>query len=227
MSDTPQGAGWFPDPTGRYARRYHDGASWTDTAADKPGEPVFDKFMAAPAAPVQPQPAPQPVQPQPMAAPVQPQPMWQQPQQASPAKRGMNGCLIAFLVVLGLGVVGIVVTFIVAAVAVDEAVEQADENLEDEEQREARNVEITACGTDQAGFMVATLEVTNDSSEPSLYFIDVVFESANGAQQFDSTTTSVDELGPGQTTTVEALTLTESPGPGVTCRVADVERLAA
>lgn len=224
MSDTPQDAGWFPDPTGRFARRYYDGAGWTDTAADKPGVPVYDEFMAA--APVQPAPVPQ-VQRQPMAAPVQPQPVWQQPQQVAPAKRRMNGCLIAFLVVLGLGVVGIVVTFIVAAVAVDEAVQQADENAADEEQREARNVEITECGTDQAGFMVATLEVTNDSSEPSLYLIEVVFENAAGDQQLDSSTASVNELAPGQTTTIEALTLTEPPGPGVTCRVADVERLAA
>ena len=139
----------------------------------------------------------------------------------------MSGCLIAVLIVLGLGTVGIVIFIIAAVVAVDEAVQEADENLAEEEQREADNVEVTDCGTSAAGFMVATLEVTNDSSEPSLYFIDVVFENAAGDQQFESTSISVNELGPGQTTTVEALTLTEPPGPGVRCRVADVERLAA
>lgn len=35
-------AGWWPDPTGRQARRYHDGTRWTEHAQDASGATVTD-----------------------------------------------------------------------------------------------------------------------------------------------------------------------------------------
>ncbi|MGY6500275.1 MAG: DUF2510 domain-containing protein [Acidimicrobiales bacterium] len=35
---------WHPDPTGRFAQRYHDGQNWTDHVADAAGTPSSDPF---------------------------------------------------------------------------------------------------------------------------------------------------------------------------------------
>jgi hypothetical protein len=39
-------AGWYPDPTGRYEHRYHNGQDWTGDAADG-GERVYDAYPPA------------------------------------------------------------------------------------------------------------------------------------------------------------------------------------
>lgn len=91
-------AGWFPDPTGRYPLRWHDGIQWTPQAMDGWQRPVVDPLpppagrqLSSPAGPAQPpyvprvpaQPAPVPVRPpsvpvRPPSVPVQPQalPIW-------------------------------------------------------------------------------------------------------------------------------------------------------
>lgn len=104
-----------------------------------------------------------------------------------------------------------------------------DDGLTDEEREERADVEITGCGSAEFQDMVATLEVTNHSSEPSLYFIDVVFESPDGSRQFGTSIATVDELGPGQVTTVEASNFnpgSESAGR-FECRIADAQRFAS
>lgn len=64
MSDrTP--AGWLPDPTGRYARRYFDGAIWTDHVANTPGATLNDPYTA----------------------PAPPPPAWEQPAQQAPVQQ--------------------------------------------------------------------------------------------------------------------------------------------
>lgn len=159
-----------------------------------------------------------PPQPGPLAAPL---PVYQ------PARStGMNGCLIAFLVVLGVGAVGLIVTVIVAAVAVD----NVDEQIADEEAREGQDVEVTGCEVGEFGNLTATLQVTNNSSEPSTYLIEVVFETRNGSRQIDSGIVSVNELRPGQSTEVDAVGTAippPDPPPGFTCDVADVQRFAS
>jgi Protein of unknown function (DUF2510) len=41
--------GWYPDPFGRFARRYHDGRSWTEHVADQQGTQLSDAApLAAP-----------------------------------------------------------------------------------------------------------------------------------------------------------------------------------
>jgi len=138
----------------------------------------------------------------------------------------MNGCLIALFVVLGLGVVAVVASVVIAAVAV----ENVDEQLDEERARESEDVELTDCGAGEFGNLTATLEVTNNSSEPSTYLIEVVFENRNGTRQLDSGFASVNELRPGQSTEVEAVGLAvppPSPPPGMRCDVVDVQRLAS
>ena len=45
--------GWYPDPSGRFAQRYHDGTRWTEHVADAGGQRSTDspEGQAAPAAP--------------------------------------------------------------------------------------------------------------------------------------------------------------------------------
>jgi len=47
--------GWYPDPSGRFAQRYHDGTRWTEHVADAGGQRSIDnpegQGQAAPAAP--------------------------------------------------------------------------------------------------------------------------------------------------------------------------------
>jgi Protein of unknown function (DUF2510) len=44
--------GWYPDPSGRFAQRYHDGTRWTEHVADAGGQRSVDnpEGQAAPAA---------------------------------------------------------------------------------------------------------------------------------------------------------------------------------
>ena len=34
--------GWYPDPSGRFAQRYHDGSRWTEHVADAQGNRATD-----------------------------------------------------------------------------------------------------------------------------------------------------------------------------------------
>jgi hypothetical protein len=74
--------------------------------------------------------------------------------------------------------------------------------------------------------MVATMDVTNQSSERSNYFIEVSFEAPDGSQLATGNAV-VNALEPDQSTTTEALSATEGPTGGeFTCRVTDVERIS-
>lgn len=63
--------GWYPDPTGRFAQRYYDGATWTDTVADAAGVQASDPVSVPPpeAAPSTAPSAPPPSAPPPSAPP--------------------------------------------------------------------------------------------------------------------------------------------------------------
>ncbi len=45
-----QQPGWFPDPYGRFQRRYHDGVEWTEHVADD-GVEQQDPMRASPVVP--------------------------------------------------------------------------------------------------------------------------------------------------------------------------------
>jgi len=126
--------------------------------------------------------------------------------------------LVAVGVVLLLGM-GACVALVVA---VGEAAEDIDRSVTEERADEADDVSEPRC-TSAGGFLTAEVDVTNDSSERSNYSIEVAFESADG-DQIDTAFAFVSALQPGQSTVVDAQTLTEPPAPDFTCRVTDVER---
>ncbi len=179
----------------------------------------------------------------PEQAPQQPafgQPPMGQPVVYAPqTKSGMHGCLIAFIVVASLGTLLSIIIAIVAAVTVDDAVddvvEEAEERADDlaegrtaGEEDEIDDVELTDCRRDDLDALVAVLEVSNNSPDPSSYFIDVVFENPAGDRQLGRGVATVDQLRDGQSTTVEASTFVDVPRAGrFECRVAEVQRLAS
>ena len=156
-----------------------------------------------------------------------------------------NSTLLAIVGGIGAVLIGLVVLGVLASAgdgdddptaadSVDER--EADEPataplsaLSDEEREERADVELTDCGPGQFNDMLATLEVTNHSSEPSLYFIDVVFENPGGSRQLGTSFATVDDLGPDQVTTVEAPSLDLGPAWAgrFECRIADVQRFAS
>ena len=156
-----------------------------------------------------------------------------------------NGALMAIIGGVGVLLIGLAV-LVALAYDSDEGGGQRAENVADEaatapvaalrddgvsgEEREERaDVEVTDCGPGQFNDMVATLEVTNHGSEPSLYFIDVVFENPAGSRQLGTSFAQVDDLGPDQVTTVEApsLDLGSAWTKPFECRIVDVQRFAS
>lgn len=157
----------------------------------------------------------------PQQQPAAVQPMYQP---AAGKRSGLpRGCLWALLAVGALVVLG----------AIGAALGGGDEDgdgssASDDGPTQFEEVEIVECGTDQLGFLQATLEATNNSSERSDYFIDVVFESPNGQRQYGSSPAIIDNVEPGQTATGEAVLGGEAPaGARFECRVAEVERNAS
>jgi hypothetical protein len=129
------------------------------------------------------------------------------------------------------------VVAIVAAVGdeVDDRVDEAERDggiptlSDNRENPPGDDVTVADCGAAEGtGFMRATVDVLNHSSEPSNYIITVAFESDDGGTQFTTATTVVDGLGPDQTTTVEADAFEEPPaGEDFSCSINQVQRFAA
>jgi hypothetical protein len=80
---------------------------------------------------------------------------------------------------------------------------------------------------DATGFRAVTLTVTNNSSKRSNYLIDLSIESANGAIQYETSFASVNNLEPGQTTTVDSLAITKTVPVDAVVRIKTVSRLAS
>ena len=206
MSDVSQGPGWWQASDGRW-------------------------YPPQPAAPVAPPPGPPPG---PLPGPL-PGPQWGGP----PRPKGSNrGCLIALAVVGGLGllaVIGTVVLLVVAGNEVDDRVDDASDDggiptfSDNDENPPGDDVSVAECGpAEGTGFMRATVDVLNHSSEPSNYIITVAFESEDGSEQLDSGTALVNGLGPNQTTNVQANALRQSPGDTeFSCSINQVQRFAA
>lgn len=89
------------------------------------------------------------------------------------------------------------------------------------------DVKIKSCSSDTLGQLEAVLTVRNNSSKSSDYFIEVVYESSDGATQLDSTFASVSNLQPGQSAETKALSFVDAPSAGFQCRVVDVNRSAS
>lgn len=93
----------------------------------------------------------------------------------------------------------------------------------------AGDVELTACGSELAGFGNVEVDVTNRGSNQSSYGVTVAFDAEDGSQ-LGTTSVYVRSLLPGQSSHEQAtgffeLPIGTEPGP-FTCRVADVSRYA-
>lgn len=136
----------------------------------------------------------------------------------------MNGCLKGGLIALGL----LVVLGVGCTALIGEGAEQVSKEIdEDKAEREAaieKDVELLNCEPDpDTGWMSASVRVTNNSSERSNYFVEVAFSSPDGTEQYDTGTATVSALVPDQTSTEEASSLSDAPGP-YECEVIDITR---
>jgi len=96
------------------------------------------------------------------------------------------------------------------------------------------DVAITACGLPNNEFLgpEATVKITNSSSKPSNYLVQLGFLSADGATQYDTSNAIVSQLAPGQSseqkaTSVDSDVRAKVATSGLVCKVLDVTRLAA
>lgn len=93
---------------------------------------------------------------------------------------------------------------------------------------EVDDVVVTACAKDETlPSAKATIEVTNNSSEASTYFIEIVFESADGSTQIGTGNAAIASLAPDQKKVEEVLSLEDPGDQEFTCTVSSVDRLAA
>lgn len=152
---------------------------------------------------------------------------WYPPQQAarlppppaSPNRHAMNGCLKAALIGLG-------ILFVFGGGCAALLANSADEVSKDQEERQQSiqdDAELVDCGTGEYGWMVATIRVTNDSSERSNYSVDVSFTSPDGSEQYATGSAYITGLAPDQTRTEEATSTEEPPGK-FKCVITDVFR---
>lgn len=152
---------------------------------------------------------------------TQPPPNYGYPPVAPP-KEGMNGCLKAFLIVSGIGVILVIAFAIVAVVAVDDV----SKDLDTQEADKLNDAKIVECGIDEAGFMAAKVEITNDSSDRSNYDVTVAYTSPDGSEQFATGDAFARALEAGQKITEEAQSLTEPPPGEFRCEITDVTRFS-
>ena len=67
----------------------------------------------------------------------------------------------------------------------------------------------------------------NNSSERSNYLIDLSIESPDGTTQYDTSFAAVNNLEPGQTTTVDAISITKTIPADAIVKIKTVSRLAS
>jgi hypothetical protein len=124
-----------------------------------------------------------------------------------------------------------IIGFVILANAVDDvddAFQDFDNQVAEEGQRELADVDLTSCDVDNTlNTMVATLHVTNNSSERSEYAIDVVFNDEANGNQLGTGFAIVNNLDPDQETDVDADSLESAPAGGFTCDVVSVDRFAS
>ncbi|WP_175410215.1 FxLYD domain-containing protein [Streptomyces sp. TRM64462] len=88
------------------------------------------------------------------------------------------------------------------------------------------DVQITSCAVDSLTNLArAELLITNRSSKPSNYIVQIEFVDASG-RRLDEGYAATNNVAPGQQSSVAAQGLTQIDGP-ITCRIADVTRFAS
>lgn len=206
MSDQPQGAGWW---------QASDGKWYPPSQAPQAAPPPMEPPPPTPGSPYAP--------PAPPTGPPMGQPGMAYPAGyavAPPQRSGMSGCAKAAIVVAVLALLlggGCVVAL---AIFADDAVESID----DARQNGREDTEITSCELDDAGFMVAEVEITNRSSGRSRYVIAVEFDAPGSTT---SLTGGDDVLGvePGETRVLE-IRSTDTTTEELDCAILEAFRTA-
>jgi hypothetical protein len=138
-----------------------------------------------------------------------------------PQSQGMSGCAKAAIAVVVLALLlGGGCVFALALFG-DEVVDRVD----DVRQNGRRDTEITSCGLDEDGFMVAEIEITNRSSGRSQYNIVVTFRDRDGTESIEPAGVSVAGVEPGETTVVEARSTT-APSEELDCEILEAFRFS-
>lgn len=138
---------------------------------------------------------------------------------APPTKKGMPGCLKWVLIAFGVALVlGVGCTALIGGAA-----NEASKDIEEQKEDALDDAELVACETDEAGFMAATVRITNDSSERSNYDVTVSYTSPDGSEQYATGDAYAQALEPGQSRTEDAQSLEEPPG-AFECEIKDVFR---
>jgi uncharacterized protein DUF2510 len=146
-------AGWYHDPTGRREQRYWDGSAWTDHVSDH-GEQSSDAISGDYAPPRPPAPAGA------WSTPASAQ--WQAPVATAQKKRPVWPWIIVAVAVLVFG--GCTASIIIVAVAVDEAIEE----LNEEQRRHAitnEQFDSVPIGTTERGVMAILGKQPEDKQE--------------------------------------------------------------
>jgi hypothetical protein len=124
---------------------------------------------------------------------------------APPASQGMSGCAKAAIVIAVLALLlggGCVASLVIFADDIEDAANELEDNVNDARQNGRVDTDLVSCERGADGFMVAGIEITNQSSGRSRYFILVEFRA-------DDRTTSIpgsDEvfgIEPGETVEIE------------------------
>ena len=129
------------------------------------------------------------------------------------------GAGAGLLLVLAVGVLLIGGTL---AFALTRAV--GDTSSDERDAVEAADVELVRCNEVQ-GRMAARLRVTNRSTEPSDYYVDVTFVRGAAATPIETATAVLEDLAPGGSEAVAVGTAARAPR-SFDCVVGDVDRLA-
>jgi hypothetical protein len=239
--ETPQAAGWYPDPMSRYDHRYWDGSTWTDqvsrggiVATDpveaEPGTSSGPAPAAAPAPAATPKPRPAPA-PAPQRAPsfgAAGAPTAVAPPQVVVVQKKGGGCLkaigIATVALVALIVVGVIIAAVSASNDAPKKVNGVASNSLNSDHPPQADVQLSTCATDEFGTANATGVITNHSTQASNYSIHIAFQQ-NGARVDDGYALESD-VQPGQPTNFTAGGLKQVTGQ-VTCTVTSVERFAS
>lgn len=92
----------------------------------------------------------------------------------------------------------------------------------------AEDVAVTDCVADDAGYAASKVVVTNHSSKPSNYIIEIAFESKDGKTQVGTGTVAVNSLTAGPASSPQtANSLTKAPADGYTCKLAQLTRYSS
>jgi hypothetical protein len=200
MTERPAGPGWWMAPDGRWY-----------LPQEQPEEGGEQVVVVVEDALLVPEPPPDEMEPAPERRDV-------------PAGFGCVVLLLGFaLVVAGAVLVAALVMALVGAARGEIDDVRADQDRQHADARD--DAGAPACSRNEYDDLHAEVLVTNDSSKPSRYAVEVEFLAADG-EHLDSSYDTVTRVAPGQSATVVIDTLTQAPEGPFTCHVEQVDRWA-